>query len=80
MSDAMQHVYDFYNAPIYQRQAWGKAKLAEIEHEINHGNRNRSADTYYNLKDRARKIRAELANTTEAKLDPMGYWFGRDSN
>lgn len=78
--DHNAHVYAFWNAPIYLRQAWGRAMLAEIEHEIEHGNTNRSADTYYGLKDRAREFRAKLANTTAVKIDPMGYWFGCQSN
>lgn len=74
------HVYAFWNSPLHLRKAWTKLQIAKVEHEINHGDTNRSADTYYNLKDESRRLRAGLAQTTELKLDPMGFWFGRQSN
>jgi hypothetical protein len=39
-----------------------------------------SADDYHADKDDARRLLAKLHSTSECKIDPMGFWFGRQSN
>ncbi len=80
-----QHYYDFCNTPIHKRpMAWQKAKLAELQHDLHVGDNGQglhtSADAYYDRKDRLRQHYAAMANTTENKIDPVGYWYGRQSN
>lgn len=82
---ADQHFYDFCNSPVHKRpMAWQRAKLAELEHVLKVGDNGEglhsSADAYYDRKDALRQFRAKMANTTESKIDPMGFWYGRQSN
>ncbi len=53
--------------------------LAEAEHELKY-NTNRGPDSYYDCKARVLKLRAQLANTTPDKLDPMAWHYGFQSN
>ena len=39
-----------------------------------------SADAYYNDKDTVRELRAKAQGKFGYQTDPMGYWFGRQSN
>ena len=39
-----------------------------------------SADDYYWTRDEYRKAVAKSIGTTEVALDPMGFWFGSQSN
>lgn len=49
---------------------------AEMEDRAAH----RSADEYHDLKDRYWQAAARSKGTTEMRINPMGYWFGRQSN
>jgi hypothetical protein len=39
-----------------------------------------SAHDYYAEKDRLRRHAAKLVGKTECEYDPMGFWFGQQSN
>ena len=39
-----------------------------------------SADAYYADKDDLRRLRAKKLGKREHEIDPMGFWFGRQSN
>jgi hypothetical protein len=39
-----------------------------------------SADAYYADKDLVRTLTAQLASKNQTETDPMGFWFGRQSN
>lgn len=80
-----QHYYDFCNTPIHKRpMAWQRSTLAALEQRLELGDNGQgcfnSPDGYYDAKDRLRQFRAKMANTTECKIDPMGFWYGRMSN
>lgn len=74
------HCYAFFNAPLRQRKEWCRFKLAELHAELDGPVGNRGADGYYAIKDEIREYRAALADTTPARLDPVGFWFGMQSN
>ena len=37
-------------------------------------------DDYYGDRDTLRRLQAKLAGKHEHEVDPMGFWFGRQSN
>ena len=39
-----------------------------------------SADAYYNDKDTVRELSAKAIGKHGYQTDPMGFWFGRQSN
>jgi len=79
-ADQNAHCYAFRNAPLSQRQMWTKLKIAEMEEELRTGLTGRSADAYYQLKDSIREFRAGLVGKKPWEYDPMGHWFGMQSN
>lgn len=79
MTDHNAHVYAFWNAPLGQRVGWVKAKIIELTEALARGGYC-SPDAYYDDKDRLRQYEAALVGKTARKYDPMGYWYGMQSN
>ncbi len=82
---ANQHYYDFCNTPVHKRPvAWQHFELARLETALKAGDNGEgcfnSPDGYYDAKDRLWAFRAKMANTTENKINPMNFWYGRQSN
>jgi hypothetical protein len=55
------------------------AEIARINARMASGPAYPSADAYYDAKDRLRRFRAQLEGKREHEVDPMGFWFGRQS-
>jgi hypothetical protein len=60
------------------QQAW-KDRAEWLKGELAKGGF-ASADDYYWTKDQYRVALAKSIGTTAAKMDPMGFWFGCQSN
>jgi len=56
------------------------AIAADIKSEMDDRSKSRGPDEYHDLKDRYWQAVARSKNTTEMKINPMNYWFGRQSN
>lgn len=52
----------------------------ELHARLNSDERFASADDYYGCRDALRETEAKLRNTSTISMDPMGFWFGRQSN
>jgi hypothetical protein len=74
------HVYAFWNAPYAQRKAWTLDQIQIIEDRIHNGPIYDSPDSYYADKDRLRALSAGLVGKRPGEYDPMGHWFGMQSN
>lgn len=61
-----------------ERQGW-KERADWLKAELAKGNF-ASADDYYWVKDEYRVALAKSIGTTAIRLDPMGFWFGSQSN
>jgi hypothetical protein len=79
MTEHNAHVYAFWNAPLSQRQAWTRGQMAEIATRLKAGGYP-SADAYYWDKDEYWRLKAGLVGKSEREVNPMGFWFGRQSN
>lgn len=55
------------------------AMIMAIEVRLSSGETFASADDYYWHKDTLRSLYAKRANTTAAKIDPVGFWYGGQS-
>ena len=54
--------------------------LAECKARLASGERFASADDYHNCKDDIRSLEAKARGKTASQHDPVGYWYGRQSN
>jgi hypothetical protein len=63
-------------------EEWIRAEIASTQREIDdpEAARGRGADGYYALKDRLRELSGALARKSPLEHDPMGFWFGGQSN
>ncbi len=55
-----------------------KARLERVRTDPDY--RYPSADAYYADKDDVRRLEAKIAGKTASQHDPMGYWYGGQSN
>jgi len=56
-----------------------KIRAEELKIELDRGGF-KGADEYYDVKDAYWRAIAKSRNTTELNINPMNYWFGRQSN
>lgn len=82
-SQPNQHVYDFYNARLSDKPGYCKSVIRNFNEQCKNGPAWDSADSYYFDKEQARKCSAALAglsSTNSHHFNPMGFWFGMQSN
>lgn len=73
------HVYAWHNAPLRQKKDHCRIQIKKLQEELNSTNR-QSADEYYNIKDLIRVYTAAILDMSDRQYDPMGVWYGRQSN
>lgn len=73
------HVYTWHNAPLRQKKDHCRIQIKKLQEELNSTNK-RSADEYYWIKDRIRHLVAAISDMSDRQYDPMGVWYGRQSN